>query len=69
MPRPSAPSMPTKHQISEVHRIVTELHPDARIVRVGPEGVTWGYPDGTIVSIDSADRSEHAVRPLFGVEG
>lgn len=45
MSRPSAPSMPTESQIQDVHKIVAELYPGARIVRVGPEGVSFDYPD------------------------
>lgn len=45
MPRPTAPSMPTPHQIQEAQKAVADLYPGARIVRVGPEGVTFEYPD------------------------
>ena len=44
MSRPSAPSMPTERQIREAYEVVTALHPGARIVRVGPEGVVFDYP-------------------------
>ncbi len=37
--------MPTEHQVTEAHKAVTALHPDARIKSVGPEGVVFGYPD------------------------
>lgn len=46
MSRPSAPSMPTERQIQEAHKAVASLFPGARIVRVGPEGVTFEYPEG-----------------------
>lgn len=46
MSRPTAPSMPTERQIQEAHKIVASLNPGARIVRVGPEGVTFEYPEG-----------------------
>jgi hypothetical protein len=46
MSRSPAPSMPTERQIQEAHRAVTSLHPGARIERVGPEGVTFVYPEG-----------------------
>lgn len=45
MSRTRAPSMPTEHQVTEAHKAVTALHPDARIKSVGPEGVVFGYPD------------------------
>ena len=45
MSRPSAPQMPTERQIQEAHKTVATLHPGARIARVGPEGVTFEYPD------------------------
>jgi len=45
MARPSAPSMPTERQIQEAHKAVASLYPGARIARVGPEGVTFEYPD------------------------
>lgn len=37
--------MPTERQIQEAHKAVATLHPGARIARVGPEGVTFEYPD------------------------
>lgn len=46
MARPAAPSMPTERQIQDAHKAVTLLHPAARIARVGPEGVTFEYPEG-----------------------
>lgn len=46
MARPSAPSMPTERQIQDAFKAVTLVHPDARIARVGPEGVTFEYPEG-----------------------
>lgn len=46
MPRPSAPSMPTERQIQDAFKAVTLVHPGARIARVGPEGVTFEYPEG-----------------------
>lgn len=45
MARPSAPSMPTERQIQEAHKAVALLSPGARIARVGPEGVTFEYPE------------------------
>lgn len=47
MARPSAPALPTKHQIRETFDVVSALHPGARISRVGPEGVEFTYPDAT----------------------
>lgn len=47
MPRPSAPSMPTARQIQEAHETVCALYPAARIARVGPEGVTFDYPEAS----------------------
>jgi len=42
-----SPSVPTPTQIRETHKAVSELYPNARIVRVGPEGITFEYPDGS----------------------
>lgn len=46
MARPSAPSMPTERQIQEAFKAVSLVHPGARIARVGPEGVSFEYPEG-----------------------
>ncbi len=46
MPSPRSPSMPTKRQIEEAYNVTRELCPSARIKGVGPEGVTFDYPDG-----------------------
>lgn len=45
MPSPRSPSMPTKRQIEEAFKAAKELCPGARIKGVGPEGVTFDYPD------------------------
>ncbi len=45
MSRPSAPSMPTPKQVRDLSAIMTELNPDARIQRIGPDGVTYIYGD------------------------
>ena len=45
MARPSAPSMPTPHQISEAQKTVSELYPGVRIKSVGPGGVVFEYAD------------------------
>ena len=45
MSRPGAPSLPTPKQVRDLHETVSALHPGARIVRVGPEGVAFDYPD------------------------
>lgn len=50
MARPSAPSMPTERQIQDALKAVSSAHPGARIVRVGPEGVTFEYPEGRAAS-------------------
>lgn len=44
MPRPNAPSMPTERQIRDANKLMKELYPNARISRIGPEGVTFDYP-------------------------
>lgn len=46
MSRTASPSMPTERQIAQAFKVVTTLHPNARIARVGPEGVSFEYPDG-----------------------
>jgi len=50
MARRGAPSLPTQHQIKEVHEAVAALHPGARIARVGPEGIEFYYPDNNAAS-------------------
>lgn len=42
-----SPSLPTPKQIRDVHDAVSALHPGARIIRIGPEGLTFEYPDTT----------------------
>lgn len=46
MARRAAPSMPTERQIQDAFRAVSLVHPGARIARVGPEGITFEYPEG-----------------------
>lgn len=45
MPSPRSPSMPTKRQIEEAFQVARDLCPGARIKGVGPEGVTFDYPE------------------------
>jgi hypothetical protein len=47
-----APSLPTPKQIRDVHEIIAELYPGARIAKVGPEGITFIYPDAPVISGD-----------------
>lgn len=42
-----APSLPTPKQIADAHEAVAALYPAVRIIRVGPDGVTFDYPDMT----------------------
>ena len=42
-----APSLPTPKQIETVYAAVRAVHPNARIARVGPEGITFDYPDSS----------------------
>lgn len=37
--------MPTEHQVKATFELVKKLCPDARIKAVGPDGVTFLYPD------------------------
>lgn len=53
MPSPKAPSMPTKKQVQEIAQIVRSLHPNARISRIGPEGVTFAYPDSGSLDVET----------------
>lgn len=46
MARPAAPAMPTERQIQDAFKAVALVHPGARIARVGPEGVSFEYPEG-----------------------
>jgi len=48
MPRPGSPSMPTKRQIEEAYQVACELCPGVRIKGVGPEGITFDYPDSGV---------------------
>jgi len=52
MARVAAPSLPTPSQIKAVHQTVAQLFPGGRIARVGPEGVTFDYPDAPSSSGD-----------------
>ena len=45
MPSRPSPSMPTKRQIEEAYQVARELCTGARIKGVGPDGVTFDYPD------------------------
>lgn len=60
MGRPSAPSMPTEKQVREAFAVVQALCPGARIKSVGPDGVTYLYPDE--IGADAASR----VQPFSG---
>lgn len=51
--RPSAP-MPTAKQIREANEAVQAVCPGARILRVGPDGVTYTYP-GEAANTAAAD--------------
>lgn len=53
MSRPSAPSLPTAKQIRDAHAAVVALHPGARVVRIGPDGVAFDYPDTATPSADT----------------
>lgn len=44
MSRPRSPSMPTPAQIEAAVAAVRAVHPDARIKRIGPDGVEFDYP-------------------------
>ena len=44
MARPLAPSMPTPAQIEQAVAAVRQLHPEARVKRIGPDGVEFDYP-------------------------
>lgn len=45
MARPQAPSMPTPEQTKQAVATVRALYPDARLKRVGPNGIEFDYPD------------------------
>ena len=47
MPSRPSPSMPTKRQIDEAYAAASALCPDVRIKCIGPDGVTFDYPDNT----------------------
>lgn len=47
MPRRPAPAIPTPDQIRSAHKTVAELIPGARIAKVGPDGISFDYPDAT----------------------
>ena len=46
MSRPAAPSMPTAKQVREARDLVLSIDPNAKILRVGPDGVTFSYDRG-----------------------
>ncbi|ASM74125.1 hypothetical protein SULPSESMR1_03350 [Pseudosulfitobacter pseudonitzschiae] len=46
MSRPAAPSMPTPKQVREARDMVLSIDPNAKILRVGPDGVTFSYDGG-----------------------
>lgn len=60
MSRPAAPSFPTPKQISDTNETVAKLYPDARIARVGPNGVEFWYPSMAIPSGDNSPDAELA---------
>lgn len=43
MAKATAPSMPTPRQIQDAFEAVRALHPGARVVSVGPDGVKFDY--------------------------
>jgi len=55
MSRPSAPSMPTERQIRDLSELMSKLKPDAKIHRIGPDGVTFIY-DGELSFRSWADE-------------
>ena len=61
MARRPAPSMPTKIQVKEIFETVKALHPGARIKAVGPDGVTFDYPD-----VSALDTSNWKDKPFTG---
>jgi len=48
MPTRRSPSLPTQKQIRDVQETVAEMHPNARILSIGPNGITFEYPDAAI---------------------
>tara|TARA_R110000868_G_scaffold282434_1_gene542681 strand:- start:178 stop:342 length:165 start_codon:yes stop_codon:yes gene_type:complete len=52
--------MPTKRQIEEAFQVARELCPGVRIRGVGPDGVTFEYPE------DSSVKSEWDGKPFSG---
>ena len=61
MTRRPAPSMPTRTQVKEIFDTVSSLHPGARIKAVGPDGVTFDYPDAAAL-----DTSNWKDKPFTG---
>jgi len=47
MPSRRSPSLPTPKQIRDVLAAVIEQHPNARILCVSTDGVTFEYPETT----------------------
>ncbi len=45
MSKPIAPSMPTPRQIREALGVIRETFPDAKVKRVGPDGIEFAYGD------------------------
>lgn len=59
MPTPRALSMPTEAQVKRALKIVQDIDPNARILRIGPEGVTFDYQD-------AGDSDEPGLRKQWG---
>jgi hypothetical protein len=53
--------MPTRTQVKEIFDTVSSLHPGARIKAVGPDGVTFDYPDAAAL-----DTSNWKDKPFTG---
>lgn len=43
MSRTAAPAMPTEKQIRDLYQLVSTISPEAKISRIGPDGVTFDY--------------------------
>ena len=57
MPRQTAPALPTEKSIEMALQVVRKSFPNARIKRIGPEGVEFDYPNDAPVS-DSEYRGK-----------
>jgi hypothetical protein len=53
--------MPTKKQVLDMHTIMSKLYPTAKLLKIGPDGLTYSH-EGEILSSDWDDKPFSAPR-------